>query len=149
MRERADVLERGLLIGGKSVPASSGKLADDVCPWDGEIYARVAAGTPADITRAADAAQAAFPGWSGLGAFERREIFLRAAEVMAGRGEEAIAALAAETGASRLFAEYNLAFCVQVLILVANSGSCSQAEFESCQVAGSLPVQRGAGPVGL
>jgi hypothetical protein len=33
----ADVLERGLLIGGKSVPASSGKVADDVCPWDGEI----------------------------------------------------------------------------------------------------------------
>jgi acyl-CoA reductase-like NAD-dependent aldehyde dehydrogenase len=55
MRKRADVLERGLLIGGKSVPSSSGKLADDVSPWDGEIYARVAAGTPADITRAADA----------------------------------------------------------------------------------------------
>ena len=59
MGKRAGVLERGLLIGGKSVPASSGKLADDVCPWDGEIYARVAAGTPADITRAADVAQAA------------------------------------------------------------------------------------------
>jgi acyl-CoA reductase-like NAD-dependent aldehyde dehydrogenase len=28
MRKRADVLERGLLIGGKSVPASSGKVAD-------------------------------------------------------------------------------------------------------------------------
>src|SRR5580693_6325260 len=115
MRERADVLERGLLIGGKSVPASSGKLADDTCPWDGQAYARVAAGTPADITRAADAAQAAFPAWSAMGAFERREIFLRAAEVMAGRGEEAITALARETGASRLFAEFNLAFCVQVL----------------------------------
>jgi acyl-CoA reductase-like NAD-dependent aldehyde dehydrogenase len=115
MRERADVLERGLLIGGKSVPASSGKLADDVCPWDGEIYARVAAGTPADITRAADAAQAAFPGWSTMGAFERREIFLRAADVMAKRGEEAIVALARETGASRLFSEFNLAFCIHVL----------------------------------
>ncbi|HLK76513.1 MAG TPA: aldehyde dehydrogenase family protein [Streptosporangiaceae bacterium] len=112
---RGDVPERGLLIGGKSVPASSGKLADDVCPWDGELYARVAAGTPADITRAADAAQAAFPGWSQLGAFERREIFLRAADVMASRGEEAIVALARETGASRLFAEFNLAFCIQVL----------------------------------
>ena len=56
MRKRADVLERGLLIGGKSVPASSGKLADDVSPWDGEIYARVAAGTPADITRDLNAA---------------------------------------------------------------------------------------------
>jgi Aldehyde dehydrogenase family len=88
--QRGDVPERGLLIGGKSVPASSGQLADDVCPWDGDIYARVAAGTPADITRAADAAQAAFPAWSAMGAFERREIFLRAADVIARRGEEAI-----------------------------------------------------------
>ena len=70
--QRGRVLERGLLIGGKSVAASSGKVADDVSPWDGEIYARVAAGTPADITRAADAAAAAFPGWSAMGAFERR-----------------------------------------------------------------------------
>ena len=62
-----DVVERGLLIGGASMPASSGKLADDVSPWDGEIYARVAAGTPADITRAADAAQAAFPSWPRWG----------------------------------------------------------------------------------
>jgi vanillin dehydrogenase len=113
--QSGDVLERGLLIGGKSVPASSGKLADDISPWDGEIYARVAAGTPAGITRAADAAEAAFPTWSTMGAFERREIFLRAADVMAKRGEEAIAALARETGASRVFAEFNLAFCIQVL----------------------------------
>ena len=49
--QRGGVLERGLLIGGKSVPASSGKLADDVAPWDGEIYARVAAGTPAADSR--------------------------------------------------------------------------------------------------
>src|ERR1700685_521852 len=63
----ADVLERGLLIGGKSVSASSGKLADDISPWGGEIYARVAAGTPMDITRAADAAEAAFPSWSRVG----------------------------------------------------------------------------------
>jgi acyl-CoA reductase-like NAD-dependent aldehyde dehydrogenase len=112
---RGDGLDRGLLIGGKSVPASSGKLADDVSPWDGEIYARVAAGTPTDITRAADAAEAAFPSWSAMGAFERREIFLRAADVMAKRGEEAIAALAGETGASRVFSGFNLAFCIQVL----------------------------------
>lgn len=111
----AGVLERGLLIGGNSVPASSGQAADDISPWDGEIYARVAAGTPADITRAADAAQAAFPGWAAMGAFERREIFLGAADVMAKRGEEAIVALARETGASRLFSEFNLAFCIQVL----------------------------------
>jgi vanillin dehydrogenase len=110
-----DVLERGLLIGGKSVPASSGHLADDVSPWDGETYARVAAGTPEDVSRAADAAEAAFPSWSKLGAFERREIFLRAADIVAERREEAIAALARETGASRVFSEFNVAFCIQVL----------------------------------
>ena len=31
--QRGDLLDRGLLIGGKSVPAGSGKLADDVSPW--------------------------------------------------------------------------------------------------------------------
>jgi acyl-CoA reductase-like NAD-dependent aldehyde dehydrogenase len=41
--QRGDIVERGLLIDGKSVPASSGQLTDDVSPWDGEIYARVAA----------------------------------------------------------------------------------------------------------
>jgi vanillin dehydrogenase len=113
--ERGHVVERGLLIGGKTVPASSGKLTADVSPWDGQIYARVAAGTPEDITRAADAAEAAFPTWSKMGAFERRETFLRAADVMAERGEEAIATLAGETGASRLFSQFNVALCIQVL----------------------------------
>ena len=113
--ERDDGIERGLLIGGDSVPASSRKLTDDVSPWDGKIYARVAAGTPEDITRAADAAEAAFPDWSKMGAFERREIFLKAADVMTERGEEAISALAGETGASRLFSQFNVALCIQVL----------------------------------
>ena len=43
----------------------------------------------------------------------------------------------------------NTAVLDLLLILVVNSGSCGEAEFEACQVAGSLPVQRGAGPVGL
>jgi acyl-CoA reductase-like NAD-dependent aldehyde dehydrogenase len=55
------------------------------------------------------------PPGRGWGPFERREIFLKAADVMAERGEEAIVALARETGASRLFSEFNLAFCIQVL----------------------------------
>jgi len=113
--QKRGVQERGLLIGGKSVLASSGKLVDDVSPWNGEIYTRVAAGTPEDITRAADAAEAALPAWSELGAFERREIFLTAADIMARRGGEAIAAMGQETGASQLFAGFNVALCVEIL----------------------------------
>jgi acyl-CoA reductase-like NAD-dependent aldehyde dehydrogenase len=63
MGDRADVPGRGLLIGGKRVRATSGRLTGDISPWDGQVYACVAAGTPADITRAADArvSQATLP----------------------------------------------------------------------------------------
>jgi acyl-CoA reductase-like NAD-dependent aldehyde dehydrogenase len=134
------VIDHGLLIGGSEVPASSGKLADDVSPWDGETYARVAAGTPADITRAADAAQAAFPGWSAMGAFERREIFLRAADVMARRREEAIAALAGETGASRVFSEFNVFFCIQVLREAAAAVTRPMGELLPTSIAGAYSI---------
>jgi len=40
----ADVLERGLLIVGKSLPASSGMLTDDFSPWDGAMVTAVFAG---------------------------------------------------------------------------------------------------------
>jgi acyl-CoA reductase-like NAD-dependent aldehyde dehydrogenase len=137
-----DVVDHGLLIGGKSVPAASGNLADDISPWDGETYARVAAGTPEDIARAAEAADAAFPAWSRLGAFERREIFLRAADLMAKRGEEAIAALARETGASRLFSEFNVALCIQVLREAAAAVTRPMGELLPTSIPGAYSMAR-------
>ena len=133
-------VERGLLIGGQSVPASSGELADDVSPWDGAIYARVAAGKPEDVTRAVDAAQAAFPGWSELGAYERREIFLAAAEVMSARKEEAIAALAGETGGSRVFSELNFAVCIQVLREAAAAITRPRGELLATSIPGAYSI---------
>ena len=139
---RDAAIERGLLIGGKSVSASSAKVADDISPWDGQVYAHVAAGTPADITRAADAAEAAFPVWSQMGAFERREIFVRAADVMAQRGEDAIAALAAETGASRLFSQYNVALCIQVLREAASATTRPMGELLPTSIPGAYSISR-------
>lgn len=139
-RKRGDVIERGLLIGGENVPASSGSLVDDTSPWDGEIYAHVAAGKPEDVTRAVDAAQAAFPSWSELPAYERREIFLAAAEVMAARKEEAIAALARETGASRLFSELNAAVCIQVLREAAAAITRPKGELLATSIPGAYSI---------
>jgi len=62
-----NIATRGLLINGKEVPASSGKVVSDVSPWSGQPYAYVAAGTVADVTTAVDAAAAAFPAWSAMG----------------------------------------------------------------------------------
>jgi hypothetical protein len=90
--------------------------------------------------RKAGAAEAAFPGWSQMGAFERREIFLRAADVMAKRGEEAIVALARETGAYRLFSQFNVAFCIKVLREAAAAVNRSVGELLPTSILGAYSM---------
>jgi len=99
-----NTLTRGLLIGGKEIPATGRRTVADVSPWTGQPYAHVAAATPADVTAAVDAAATAFPAWSEVRAYERRAIFLRAADLLAARAEQAIATMAAEVGAARPWA---------------------------------------------
>lgn len=69
-------ITRGLLIGGKEIGAQGDRLTDDVSPWTGSVYARVAAASPSDVKAAIDAAEAAFPAWSAMLPYERRKIFL-------------------------------------------------------------------------
>ena len=57
-------IKRDLVIGGEDVPALDGRTTEDLNPYTGEVYAVVAAGGAADVTRAVDAADAAFPAWS-------------------------------------------------------------------------------------
>jgi vanillin dehydrogenase len=106
---------RGLLIGGKEVPATGGKLTEDISHWTAEVYAQVAAATTADVTAAADAAAAAFPSWSKMLPYERRKIFLRAADILESRSEAAIDVMAQEVGAVRPWAKVNVDTCIEIL----------------------------------
>lgn len=108
-------ISRGLLIGGREIPATGGGTAADISPWTGTPYTHVAAATPVDVTTAVAAAAAAFPAWSRMRPYERREVFLRAADRMAARTEEAIAAMAGEVGAARPWAAFNVALAVEIL----------------------------------
>ncbi|MFF4806142.1 hypothetical protein ACFY1U_48560 [Streptomyces sp. NPDC001351] len=51
-------LTRELRIGGKDMPAPSGRTAEDINST-GEVYVTIAAAGPEDVTRAVDAADAA------------------------------------------------------------------------------------------
>lgn len=106
---------RGLLIGGKELRSTSGTLTADISPWTAEAYAQVGAATPADVTAAADAAAAAFPLWSKMPPFDRRQIFLRAADILESRSEEAIKVMAEEVGAARPWAKMNVDLCIEIL----------------------------------
>jgi acyl-CoA reductase-like NAD-dependent aldehyde dehydrogenase len=110
-----NTLTRGLLIGGKEIPASGGRTVADVSPWTGQPYAHVAAATPADVTAAVDAATTAFPAWSEVRAYERRAIFLLAADLLAAQTEQAIATMAAEVGAARPWAAFNVGLAMEIL----------------------------------
>lgn len=63
--------EYGLLIGGEWVAAEGGKTSETRNPATGEVLARVAAASPADVDRAVKAARAAFEGWSKTSPAER------------------------------------------------------------------------------
>lgn len=108
-------LTRGLLIGGKEVPSSNKATTDDVSPWTGEVFAKVAAATPADVTAAVNAAATAFPAWAAMLPYERRKIFLRAADIMEAKAEHAVATMAAEVGGARPWAAFNVELCIEIL----------------------------------
>ncbi|MFE4623593.1 aldehyde dehydrogenase family protein [Streptomyces mirabilis] len=107
---------RGLIINGQEVPASSGRTASDINPWTGAVCAEVAAGTPEDIRRAVDAADAAFEAWAATRPAERRRIFLRAAQLMEERVEEVVRLMAAEVGGVASWAGFNAKLAADILL---------------------------------
>ena len=106
---------RQLLIGGSPSPAESGRTEQDLSPHTGQEVATVAAASPADVERAVDAAAAAFPDWSRTGAWDRRAVLLRAADLLEQRADQAVALMAGELGATRGWARFNVGLAANVL----------------------------------
>ncbi|MEU6878731.1 aldehyde dehydrogenase family protein [Streptomyces sp. NPDC046712] len=132
------VVTRGLLIGGGEMPAASGRTTEDLDPYTGEVYATVAAAGPEDVTRAVEAAHAAFPAWAALAPFARRTVFLRAADLLDARAEEAAALMAHETGSTRPWAYFNVALAANILREAAAAVTAPRGEVLSAQAEGTL-----------
>ncbi|MDF3837774.1 aldehyde dehydrogenase [Cupriavidus basilensis] len=97
-----------MLIGGEQCQASNGATFERRNPLDGQVATRAPAGTPADARAAVDAAAAAFDAWSATGPSERRALLSRAADALEARQAAFAAAMAAETGASAIWAGFNV-----------------------------------------
>ncbi|MDY6949271.1 MAG: aldehyde dehydrogenase family protein, partial [Pseudomonadota bacterium] len=72
------------LIDGEWVAASSGDTFETIDPATGEVLARVARGTAADIDCAVKAARRAFsnPAWRGMSANDRTKLLLKLADLI-------------------------------------------------------------------
>jgi aldehyde dehydrogenase (NAD+) len=100
---------------------------DDFNPWNGGVFARVAAGRRADAARAV--AAAAFPAWSRSLPAERQTLFLRAADILEKKRDEIVAVLAEETGCAFGFAMFQETF---------TPGLLSEAAAQSHQTVGEI-----------
>ncbi|MCC9737633.1 aldehyde dehydrogenase family protein [Streptomyces sp. MNU89] len=131
-------LHRELLIGGKDVPAASGRTAQDVNPYTGEVYATVAAAGAGDVARAVEAADAAFEEWAAVSPFARRKILLDAADLLESRSEQAAAHMAGEAGGTRPWAGFNVALAAQMFREAASAVTAPRGEVLTAQEPGAL-----------
>ncbi len=87
-----------MLIGGDWVASESGATFDATSPSTGEVIGSIPEGTRGDAQRAIVAANEAWPGWSGLSAFDRAAAMRRIAAAIDGRREDLARTLSLDQG---------------------------------------------------
>ncbi len=97
-----------LVIDNQEVDAGSGKSFDRLNPISGKAVTHAAAGGTQEAKLAVDSAARAFETWSKTGPSERRKILLAAADRLEAKHDAFLEVMAAEVGASALWAEFNV-----------------------------------------
>ncbi|MDM0010839.1 aldehyde dehydrogenase [Variovorax sp. J22P168] len=129
-----------MLINGERRSAEGGASFERRNPLDGSVATIAPAASAADAQAAVEAAAAAFPAWSAMGPGERRGLLLKAAQSLEARGEAFAAAMAAETGASGMWAGFNVHLAAGMLIEAASLTTQIAGEVIPSDVPGSLAM---------
>jgi len=87
-----------MFVGGTWVDSESGKVFEATSPSTGEVIGTVPEGTREDARRAIAAANAAWPAWAGLSAFDRARAMERVAVVLDERREDLARTLTLDQG---------------------------------------------------
>ncbi|UVA79757.1 aldehyde dehydrogenase [Pandoraea commovens] len=138
-----------MLIAGKRVGATNGATFERRNPLDGGVASRAPAANVEDARAAVRAAWDAFPAWSNTGPGERRALLMKAADQLEAKVEQFQVAMAAETGASGLWAGFNVHLAAQGLREAAAMTTQIAGEIIPSDVPGSLAmgVRQAAGVV--
>ncbi|OPX05385.1 betaine-aldehyde dehydrogenase [Mycobacterium sp. AT1] len=140
-----------LLIGGRWLPALSGKEIDTVNPATGEVIARLAAGDEGDVDRAVAAARQAFEGdWSRWTPYDRQRLLLRMHDLVEKNFEELALLTTLDMGAplTRTLALKDVVS--QVILLYASQTASASAETLRSSLRGQFTakIKAPAGVVG-
>ncbi|MEL6673641.1 MAG: aldehyde dehydrogenase [Bacteroidota bacterium] len=85
-------------IGGELLPPSHGQYLDQIEPATGKVFGQVPDSDAATVGRAYEAAEAAFPAWSGMDIQARAAILMRIADGIEARMDEFVAAESQDNG---------------------------------------------------
>ncbi|MCA7930994.1 aldehyde dehydrogenase [Burkholderia cepacia] len=138
-----------MLINGERAMARDGATFERRNPLDDTVASTAPAATVADAQAAVHVAAAAFPAWSAMGPGERRALLNRAADALEEKGDAFALAMATETGASRLWADFNVKLAADGLREAAAMITQISGEVIPSDVPGSLAlgVRQAAGVV--
>ena len=129
-----------MLINGKKVSASNGATFERKNPLDGSVATTAPAATVEDAIAAVEAASRAFPAWAAMGPGERRGLLLKAARSLEARADDFIKAVAEETGASAMWAGFNVHLAANMLVEAAALTTQINGEIIPSDVPGNLAM---------
>ena len=114
-------------INGAELPLSS--TFDVHSPATSTLIHRAASATVADALSAVTAAHAAFPAWRDLPPGERRDIFLKTAEIFKSRAAELMKYMVDETGSEAGWAAFNVNLATDIIVDVAGRIATLKGDF--------------------
>ncbi|MBC8055321.1 MAG: aldehyde dehydrogenase [Rhizobiales bacterium] len=129
-----------MLINGLAVSAEKGATFERRNPLDGSVATRAPAATVADALAAVDAAAEAFKTWGQTGPGERRALLLKAADALEAKTPQFIEAVATETGATAMWAGFNVHLAAGMIREAASLTTQIAGEVIPSDVPGSLAM---------
>jgi benzaldehyde dehydrogenase (NAD) len=132
--------DMSMLINGLKVSAEKGATFERRNPLDGSIATRAPAASVADALMAAEAAAEAFKSWSQTGPSARRALLLKAADALEAKTPQFIDAVVAETGASGMWAGFNVMLAAGMIREAAALTTQISGEVIPSDVPGSLAM---------
>jgi acyl-CoA reductase-like NAD-dependent aldehyde dehydrogenase len=103
-----ELAQQELLIGGRWIGAAGGGTFEKTFPFTGEPVGMAAAAKREDARAAVEAAHAAFGEWSRSAPGMRREILLKAADILQSRAEDIANIVTEETGGTFGWGMFNV-----------------------------------------
>ena len=137
----SDIRTLGHVIGGVVEPAGDA-LLDVVNPATGDVIARIASGTAADVDRAVTAARAAQPAWRALTPSDRAKVLTSMAEAIEAHLDELVAMEQLNVGKPTGLAAEEIPGASEVLRFMAGAARALQSPATEQYTAGHLSILR-------